>query len=163
MDFVLLDSDWEKISLWVRAPTNIDLDISQAKCISLACYSVQDLEPYTTQQAASRENWFENVRPVPWQKIPRHIWFLVNDEFTILYPPYEADTDMELLDISPYLRPGQNKIAFTQIDSMVDYVLVLHGHYPTRGQIAPVHARWDERKRFREQLAWLARPISPTI
>ena len=70
---------------------------------------------------------------------------------------------MELFDVSPYLRPGQNKIAFTQIDSMVDYVIVLHGHYPTPAQIAPVHARWDERKRFREQLAWLARPISPGI
>jgi hypothetical protein len=161
MDFVVLDADWEKISLWVRAPTNIDLDISHAKCISLACYAVQDLEPYTNQQGGKRENWFENVRPVPWPKMPRHLWFLVNDEFTILYPPYEAD--MELFDVSPYLRPGQNKIAFTQIDSMIDYVIVLHGHYPTPAQIAPVRARWDERKRFREQLAWLARPISPGI
>ncbi|KAN0132875.1 hypothetical protein V8E53_009240 [Lactarius tabidus] len=161
MDFVVLDADWEKISLWVRAPTNIDLDISHARCISLACYAVQDLEPYTNQQGGKRENWFENVRPVPWPKMPRHLWFLVNDEFTILYPPYEAD--MELFDVSPYLRPGQNKIAFTQIDSMIDYVIVLHGHYPTRAQIAPVRARWDERKRFREQLAWLARPISPGI
>jgi hypothetical protein len=161
MDFVVLDADWEKISLWVRAPTNIDLDISHARCISLACYAVQDLEPYTNQQGGKRENWFENVRPVPWPKMPRHLWFLVNDEFTILYPPYEAD--MELFDVSPYLRPGQNKIAFTQIDSMIDYVIVLHGHYPTPAQIAPVRARWDERKRFREQLAWLARPISPGI
>jgi hypothetical protein len=161
MDFVVLDADWEKISLWVRAPTNIDMDISHARCISLACYSVQDLEPYTNQKGGKRENWFENVRPVPWPKMPRHLWFLVNDEFTILYPPYEAD--MELFDVSPYLRPGQNKIAFTQIDSMIDYVIVLHGHYPTRAQIAPVRARWDERKRFREQLAWLARPISPGI
>ena len=114
--------------------------------------------------------------------MPRHLWFLVNDEFTILYPPYEVfaflllpaisvtdvpkfplKAEMELFDLSPYLRPGQNKIAFTQIDSMVDYVLVLHGHYPTPAQIAPVRARWDERKRFREQLAWLARPISPGI
>lgn len=161
LDFVLVDADWEKILLWVRAPENIDLDISRAKCISLACYSVQDLEPHANQQDVSREHWFENVRPVPWTKLPRHLWFLVNDEFTILYPPYEAEE--ELFDLSPYLRPGQNKIAFAQIDSMSDYVLVLHGHYPTRNQIARVHARWDERKRFREQLAWLTRPISPAI
>ncbi|KAH9052899.1 hypothetical protein EDB83DRAFT_2676209 [Lactarius deliciosus] len=160
-DFVLVDADWEKILLWVRAPENIDLDISRAKCISLACYSVQDLEPHANQQDVSREHWFENVRPVPWPKLPRHLWFLVNDEFTILYPPYEAEE--ELFDLSPYLRPGQNKIAFTQIDAMSDYVLVLHGHYPTRNQLACVHARWDERKRFREQLAWLTRPISPAI
>lgn len=78
-------------------------------------------------------------------------------------PKFPLKAEMELFDLSPYLRPGQNKIAFTQIDSMVDYVLVLHGHYPTPAQIAPVRARWDERKRFREQLAWLARPISPGI
>jgi hypothetical protein len=70
---------------------------------------------------------------------------------------------MELFDVSQYLRPGQNKIAFTQIDSMVDYVVVLYSHYPTRSQIASVRARWDERKRFQRELAWLARPISPTI
>jgi hypothetical protein len=66
------------------------MDISHARCISLACYSVQDLEPYTNQKGGKRENWFENVRPVPWPKMPRHLWFLVNDEFTILYPPYEV-------------------------------------------------------------------------
>ena len=199
LDCFLLDADWNKISTWVRAPVDIEcvsvplslrmlifspssLDISQARCISLACYSVQDLEPHTDQQDASREPWFENARPVPWPKIPRHLWFLVNDEFTILYPPYEVGissshppaywpltglffvkAEEDLFDLSPYLRPGQNKIAFTQIDSMADYVLVVHGHYPTRKQIARVRARWDERKRFREQLAWLARPISPTI
>ena len=108
MDFVIRNADWEKLSLWVKAPTNIEcvsvslclrmlippssLDISQARSISLACYSVQDLEPYTTQQDGSRrENWFENVRPVPWPKMPRHLWFLVNDEYTILYPPYEVN------------------------------------------------------------------------
>ena len=47
---------------------------------------------------------------------------------------------MDLLDISPYLRPGQNEIAFTQIDSMVDYVVVLYSHYPTCSQIASVRA-----------------------
>ncbi|KAH9168874.1 hypothetical protein EDB89DRAFT_1989986 [Lactarius sanguifluus] len=140
LDFVLVD--------------NIDLDISRAKCISLACYSVQDLEPHANQQDVSREHWFENVRPVPWPKLPRHLWFLVNDEFTILYPPYEAEE--ELFDLSSYLRPGQNKIAFTQIDTMSDYVLVLHWSLP--------HAQSARgTKRFREQLAWLTRPISPAI
>ena len=60
---------------------------------------------------------------------------------------------MELFDISQYLRPGQNKIAFTQIDSMVDYVVVLHSHHPTRSQIASMRALWDERKRFQKRLA----------
>ena len=46
---------------------------------------------------------------------------------------------------------------------MAEYVLVIYCHHPTQSQIEPVHELWDERKRFREQLAWLARPISPAI
>ncbi|KAH8982995.1 hypothetical protein EDB86DRAFT_2834154 [Lactarius hatsudake] len=153
MDFHLGDVDYNAISLWVRAAENDE-------CISLACYSIQDLEPHANQQQGpSREHWFENVRPVPYKEIPRVLWFIINDEFTILFPPYEASED--LLDVSPYLRMGENKLCFTQIDSMEGYVLVLHGHYPTQSQIAPLRARWDGRMRFREQLAWLTRPLSP--
>jgi len=109
MEFFLVDADYDKISTWVRAPETLEcvfvslrlclliprffppsLDISQARCISLACYSVQDLEPHAIQQDGNREHWFESARPVSWTKIPRHMWFLVNDEFTILYPPYEV-------------------------------------------------------------------------
>ena len=64
-----------------------------------------------------------------------------------------------LLDISQHVRLGQNKLCFSQVDSMSDYLVVLCSHYPTENQIKPLWENWDEKKRFREQLAWLVRPF----
>ncbi|KAI0255054.1 hypothetical protein BJV78DRAFT_1279662 [Lactifluus subvellereus] len=157
-DFTLPDADWDRVSQWTKAPENPGLDISQARCITLACYSTQDLEPYASQAVMTREQWFENTKPVPWAKLPRSLWALINDEVAVVFPPYMSPDD--LFDVSPFLRPGLNKISFTQIDGMAEYVLVLHGHYPTRGQLEPLHERWEQEKYFQEQLAWLSRPFS---
>ena len=106
-DFTLSDADWDRVSQWAKAPENPEcvyallslhvlilnvrqssLDISQARCISLACYSTQDLEPYANQAAMTREQWFENTKPIPWAKLPRSLWALINDEFAVVFPPY---------------------------------------------------------------------------
>ena len=42
---------------------------------------------------------------------------------------------------------------------MSDHLLVLCSHYPTENQIKPLRENWDEKKRFRELLAWVVRPI----
>jgi hypothetical protein len=49
---------------------------------------MQDLEHYASQDGLAREKWFENVRPIPWAKLPRYLWALVNDKFTEVFPPY---------------------------------------------------------------------------
>ena len=154
-------------------------DLSQVRCVSLACYSIHDLHPHTIKQSESHRHWFEVAKLIPFTKILRVLWFLMNNKFTFFYPPYEVrllripsnqpltavsvKASEDLFDISNYVQLGENKLCFTQIDSMAEYVLVLYHHQPTQSQIEPVHELWDERKRFREQLAWLARPISPTI
>lgn len=195
IEFGLVDTDLDNISLWLRAPENVQcvgillplcililrvlrfsLDFSQARCISLVCNSIQDLEPHAIEQGESRKHGFDVFRPVPWTKVPP-VSFLMNDEFTFMFPLHEARSvtfselkplttipvkaSEHLFDISPYVRLGQNKLRFSQVDSMSDYVLVLYSHYPTESQIAPLRARWDERKRFMEQLAHLVRPIPP--
>ena len=65
------------------------------------------------------------------------------------------------LDISHYVRLGQNKLYFLLVNSMSEYVLLLYSHYPTENQLIPLRAHWDERKCFIERLAWLVHPICP--
>jgi hypothetical protein len=36
----------------------------------------------------AREQWFENTKPVPWAKLPRYLWALINDESAVIFPPY---------------------------------------------------------------------------
>ncbi|KAF8501541.1 hypothetical protein F5888DRAFT_1240483 [Russula emetica] len=87
-DFTLSRADWDRVSQWAKAPENLDLDISQARCITLACYLMLELDPYATQDGLLREQWFENVKPVPWANLPRNLWALINDEVLAIFPPY---------------------------------------------------------------------------
>ena len=49
---------------------------------------MKELDPYATQNGLLREQWFENVKPVPWANLPRTLWSLINDEVTAMFPPY---------------------------------------------------------------------------
>jgi hypothetical protein len=64
------------------------LDISQARCITLACYLKEELDPYATQERLTREQWFENVKPVSWANLPHYVWGVINDKITAEVPPY---------------------------------------------------------------------------
>jgi hypothetical protein len=63
-------------------------DISRVRCITLACYVMKELEHYATQDGLTREQWFENVRPVPWANLPPYLWAMINDKFYDVFPPY---------------------------------------------------------------------------
>lgn len=63
-------------------------DVSKVRCITLACYSKKELDPFASQDGLAREQWFENVKPVPWANLPRNLWALINDEFTAVFPPF---------------------------------------------------------------------------
>ena len=107
LEFGVLDTDLDNISLWLRAPENLQcvfivlplcililcvfppsLGFSQARCISLVCYSFQDLRPHPIPQGESH-NGLEVLWPVPWTKI-LPVSFSMNDEFTFMFPPYEV-------------------------------------------------------------------------
>jgi hypothetical protein len=49
---------------------------------------MQELDLYATQDGLLREQWFENVKPVPWANLPRSLWALINGEVTTVFPPY---------------------------------------------------------------------------
>src|SRR6266702_5232214 len=91
----------------------------------------------------------------------RYVIFRIPQIQTLISIIFPVKASKDLFDISHYVQLGQNKLCFTQVDSMVEYILVIFCHYPTQSQIALLHAHWDERKHFWEQLAWLACPISP--
>jgi hypothetical protein len=48
---------------------------------------MQELDHYATQDGLRREQWFENVKPVPWANLPRNLMALINDEFSAVFPP----------------------------------------------------------------------------
>ena len=51
---------------------------------------MQELDHYATQDGLLREQWFENVKPVPWANLPRNLWALINNEVLAVFPPYSV-------------------------------------------------------------------------
>ena len=94
-----------------------------------------------------------------------HISSLITRYVSVAFSEYKPLTTVNvkateyLFDISRYVRLGHNKLCFSQVESMSGYIIVLYSHYPTENQITHLRARWNERKRFMEQLARLVRPI----
>ena len=105
IEFHVVDTQLDKISLWLRAPENVQcvfivlpscflilppsLDFYQARCISLVCYPIRDIGPHAIQQGESREHGFETLRPVLWTKIPV-LSFSMNDVVTHIFPHHEV-------------------------------------------------------------------------
>ncbi len=53
---------------------------------------MQELDPYATQDGLLREQWFENLKPVPWANLPPKLWALINDEVLAMFPPYSVQS-----------------------------------------------------------------------
>ena len=108
MEFHVHDANLGKISIWLRAPESVQyvfivstlcilifrvlpsLDFCHARCISLVCYSTEDIRTHAIQQGESREHDFKIIRQVlqqvPCTKIPPVLSFTMNDEFTLSFP-----------------------------------------------------------------------------
>ena len=108
MEFHVVDANLGKISLWLRAPESVQyvciastlrtlifrvlhsLDFCHARCISLVCYSTEDIRPHTIQQGESREHEFDILRQVlqqvPCTEILPVLSFTMNDEFVLSFP-----------------------------------------------------------------------------
>ncbi|KAF8257093.1 hypothetical protein EI94DRAFT_1819084 [Lactarius quietus] len=166
MEFHVVDTNLDKILLWLRAPESVQYMFIVSTLYILIFRVLPsldfDIRPYAIQQGESHEHEFEIVwqflQPVPCMKIPPVLSFSMNDEVMLSFPP---EASGHLLDISQYIRLGQNKLCFSQADSMSEYVLALYSHYPTESQIEPLRAHWDVSTRFRQVMAWLVCPIPP--
>ena len=106
IEFHVVDTQLDKISLWLRAPENVQcvfivlpwcflilppsLDFYQARCILLVCYPIQDIGPHANQQGESRKHEFETLQPVLWTKIPPVLSFSMNDAVTHIFPHHEV-------------------------------------------------------------------------
>ncbi|KAF8266769.1 hypothetical protein EI94DRAFT_1701502 [Lactarius quietus] len=128
MEFHVVPATLDKILIWLRAPENVHMDFSQARCITLVFYPIQDMRSHAIQQGESCNCGFDIHWPVPWRKILTGLSFLMNDVFTFS-PACEASE--YFFDISEHVRLGRNKLCFLQVDPGSEYVLVLYSHYPT--------------------------------
>lgn len=127
-----------QIARWAKrksSPTNLE----QSVCVSFACYHLPSLLP----------NPPEDDQPPPFEKLTMDSqcsWPTSGDlslqtkrdgkDFIIpLAPPIFVTPD-NCVDISAFIKSGQNAFSVVQQTDMSDYMFILHAHHPTPVQLS---------------------------
>lgn len=127
-----------QIARWAKrklSPT----DLEQSVCVSFACYHLPSLLP----------NPPEDDQPTPFEKLTMDSqcsWPATGDlslqtkrdgkDFIIpLAPPIFVTPD-NCVDISAFIRSGENAFSVVQQSDMSDYMFILHAHHPTPAQLS---------------------------
>ncbi|KAG2141135.1 uncharacterized protein EDB93DRAFT_1160086 [Suillus bovinus] len=126
-----------QIARWAKRKSS-PTDLEQSVCVSFACYHLPSLLP----------NPPEDDQPTPFEKLTMNSqcsWPTTGDlslqtkrdgkDFIIpLAPPIFVTPD-NCVDISAFIRSGENAFSMVQQSDMSDYMFVLHAHHPTPVQL----------------------------
>ncbi|KAI9568165.1 hypothetical protein HD554DRAFT_2100326 [Boletus coccyginus] len=162
-DISLNESISAKISKWVNRKFHPS-EAPHGVCISLGCYRLpdffdsiklgsgrRDIEELTSRSSCS---W-----PYP-DLLSLHVNNGMRQTVIALSPPLFLTPD-QCVDISSLMKPGNNTLEIRQQGDLSEYLVVLHAHNPTRGQLAEldvvktVDERW---KQFLDALSARAAP-----
>ncbi|KAG1718958.1 hypothetical protein EDB19DRAFT_1789383 [Suillus lakei] len=133
LTFDLDDTRYLQIARWAKRKSS-PTDLEHSVCVSFACYHLPSLLP----------NPLENDQPAPFEKLTMDSqcsWPTSGDlslqtkrdgkDFIIpLAPPIFVTPD-NCVDISAFIRSGENAFSVVQQSDMSDYMFILHAHHPT--------------------------------
>ncbi|KAG2125502.1 hypothetical protein DEU56DRAFT_824889 [Suillus clintonianus] len=138
LPFNLDDTLYLQIARWAKRKSS-PIDLEQSVCVSFACYHLPSLLP----------NPPEDDQLPPFETLTMHSqcsWPTSGDlslqtkrdgkDFVIpLSPPIFVTPD-NCVDISAFIRSGENAFSVVQQSEMSDYMFVLHAHHPTPAQLS---------------------------
>ncbi|KAG0700163.1 hypothetical protein DFH29DRAFT_807932 [Suillus ampliporus] len=139
LTFNLDDTLYSQIAQWAKrksSPTYVDLE--QSVCVSFACYHLPSLLHHLP----------EVDQPPPFEQLTMHSqcsWPTSGDlslqttrdgkDFIIpLAPPIFVTPD-NCVDVSAFIRSGENAFSVVQQSDVSEYMFILHAHHPTPAQL----------------------------
>ncbi|KAI5988616.1 hypothetical protein EDD15DRAFT_2580037 [Pisolithus albus] len=138
--FTISEEMHSNVSRWVNRKTS-PTDLSSSFCISVACYRLCDLataaEPTLDEQDLSIPEVTAHI-PCSWPTSTHLLLSLKRGEknWTLpLSPPFKVTPD-QFMDISSFVRLGENTLQIIQYGDLSDHVFVIHAHHPTSAQLA---------------------------
>lgn len=134
--FSLDDLHYSPIALWAkmrRTKSYLKSDLKRSICVSFACYHLPSL-PFNPLEGDGLAPCFETLMHSPC------LWPTSGDlslqtkrdgkDFVIpLAPPIFVTPD-NCIDISAFIRSGENAVSVVQQSDMSNFLFVLHAHYP---------------------------------
>ncbi|KAG6874316.1 hypothetical protein C0995_001541 [Termitomyces sp. Mi166 len=152
--FTILEEQYRAITRWNNRKNSTE-DLSTCTCASLTCYS--------RASAGSEQKGINEIPdlPVIWptgSSLSMNVMY--NGRLTTfpLSPPFKSGPN-GLVDLSEYIRLGENIIEFDQFDDMSLYIFVLRLHRPTGAQLGQVAERRQKNKAWDDWLLKMAEPM----
>ncbi|KAI6125657.1 hypothetical protein EDD16DRAFT_427180 [Pisolithus croceorrhizus] len=140
VSFTISEEVHSNVSRWVNRKTS-STDLSSSYCISVACYRLCDLGAAAEQSLDERNLSIPGATahiPCSWPASTHLLLSLKRGEknWTLpLSPPFKATPD-QFMDISSFVRAGENTLQIIQYGDLSDHALVIHAHHPTSAQLA---------------------------
>ncbi|KAG0696218.1 hypothetical protein DFH29DRAFT_813279 [Suillus ampliporus] len=162
INFNLNDTLYLQIARWAKrksSPTYVDLE--QSVCVSFACYHLLSLPPNLPED--DQRSSFEKLTmhsQCSWPKSGDLSLQTTRDgkNFIIPLAPPIFFTPDNCVDVSAFIRSGENTFSVVQQSDMSEYVFMLHAHYPTAKQLGCLASCKRRRQDWVKTLRALCKP-----
>ncbi|OJA15850.1 hypothetical protein AZE42_09898 [Rhizopogon vesiculosus] len=157
INFELDDTRYSQITQWAQRKSS-QINLEQSVCISFACYHLPSLLPNSTEDGELPP--FETLTmdtPCSWPTtgdLSLQTKRGGKDFVIPLAPPIFVTPD-NCVDVSTFVRNGENDFSVVQQSDMSEYMFMLHAHHPTPAQLSYL----AEYKREREEWARAIRAL----
>ncbi|KAG1766841.1 hypothetical protein EV702DRAFT_784613 [Suillus placidus] len=140
--FNLDDPHYSHIARWAkskRTKSFLMSDLEQSVCVSFACYHIPSLPSNPLESENLRHALRHSAlhSPCSWPASGNLSLQTKRDgkDFIIPLAPPILVTPNNCIDVSSFIRSGENTFSVVQQNDMSDYLFVFHAHYPTPQQL----------------------------
>ncbi|KAJ7074343.1 hypothetical protein C8F01DRAFT_20521 [Mycena amicta] len=158
MNFSISQHQLDALTLWNERWKHTDIESSL--CISLLCFKEADIR--ARLDPAKKIDFRSLLRDLEccWPKSGdlSASWNGQPTQLPIAPPLAYRSDEPAIVDISPFVSLGPNKLTFAQNTDLTSYCFVLCAHNPSPAQLRAV-----QRRRYKEQswMAWLQKQTKP--
>ncbi|RDB21025.1 hypothetical protein Hypma_011394 [Hypsizygus marmoreus] len=156
--FEIPQEQYQAFDLWKNRREHRS-GLEQSFCLTLSCYSTvtHKREVKTIEQI----NSLQSAWPIT-GGLSMNVWFKDKATSFTLAPPFKVGPN-GMIDVSEFLRIGENFVELVQHGDMSEYIFVLRAHHPTRAQIQQVEHRRNKDRDWHEWVAHMLQPLDVPI
>ncbi|KAF5324859.1 hypothetical protein D9611_004532 [Ephemerocybe angulata] len=153
--FPIDEANYARTVTWKEQKASLS-DLRNGLCISLACHPITQLElqqPLSPQLMSLASTWPDGGG------LSMKVTYLSTEETFSLSPPVLLITPDCTVDLSMFIKVGDNKLQIRQHKDWSEHVFVLLSHRPTEKQIEKVKRKREEDDGWEDWKKKMALPI----
>ncbi|OAX35618.1 hypothetical protein K503DRAFT_356702 [Rhizopogon vinicolor AM-OR11-026] len=159
INFELDDTRYSQIAQWAKRKSS-QTNLEQSVCISFACYHLPSLVPNPEDGELPPFETLTMDTPCSWPTtgdLSLQTKRGGKDFVIPLAPPIFVTPD-NCVDVSAFVRNGENDFSVVQQSDMSEYMFMLHAHHPTPAQLSYLAEYRREREEWARAIRALYKP-----